>query len=71
MAKNIYKIAEKLGAQVKGKVADVGGGAFGMARLAEILSARLQPSLGCRPRSSTQVRKPEDGGQAENLKAEK
>ena len=49
MAKNVNKIARKLGASVKGKVPDTGGGAFGMARLAEILTSRLQPSQGRRP----------------------
>lgn len=49
MAKNVIRIAKKLGAQVKGKVPAVGGGAFGMARLAEILAERLQPSHGRRP----------------------
>ncbi len=49
MAKNVNKIAKKLGATVKGKVPDTGGGAFGMARLAEILTTRLQPSQGRRP----------------------
>jgi len=49
MAKNVNKIAKKLGAQVQGQVPDTGGGAFGMARLAEILTARLQPSQGLRP----------------------
>lgn len=49
MAKNINKIAAELGATIKGKVPDTGGGAFGMARLAEVLTARLQPSRGRRP----------------------
>jgi hypothetical protein len=49
MAKNINKIAKKLGATVRGKVPATGGGAFGMARLAEILTTRLQPSQGLRP----------------------
>lgn len=49
MAKNVNRIAKELGATVKGKVPDVGGGAFGMARLAEILTQRLQPSQGRRP----------------------
>jgi hypothetical protein len=49
MAKNVNKIAKKLGAKVKGQVPDTGGGAFGMARLAENLTARLQPSQGLRP----------------------
>jgi hypothetical protein len=49
MARNADKIAKGLGAQRKGRVPDVGGGAFGMARIASILSKRLQPSLGTRP----------------------
>ena len=49
MAKNINRIAKRLGARVKGKVPAIGGGAFGMARLGEILAERLQPSRGRRP----------------------
>ena len=52
MAKNIERIARKLGAEIVGQVPDVGGGAFGMARLAGImaaLQARLQPGQGQRP----------------------
>lgn len=49
MAKNVKRIAKKLGARVVGQVPDTGGGAFGMARLAEVLSARLEPSKGIRP----------------------
>lgn len=52
MAKNIERIARKLGAEVVGQVPDVGGGAFGMARLAGViaaLQARLQPGHGQRP----------------------
>jgi hypothetical protein len=49
MAKNVNKIAIKLGATVKSQVPDTGGGAFGMSRLAEIVTARLQPSQGRRP----------------------
>lgn len=49
MAKNVNTIAKKLGATVKAKVPDTGGGAFGMARLARILTSRLQPSQGLRP----------------------
>ena len=49
MAKNVNRIAKKLGARVKGQVPNTGGGAFGMSRLAEILIARLQPSQGLRP----------------------
>ncbi len=49
MAKNIQKLAEKLGAEIVGQVPDVGGGAFGAARLAEILRQRLEPAPGRRP----------------------
>ncbi len=52
MAKNIEQIARKLGAEIVCQVPDVGGGAFGMARLAAIiaaLQARLQPGQGQRP----------------------
>jgi hypothetical protein len=52
MAKDIEKIARRLGAKVVCQVPDVGGGAFGMARMAGIiaaLQARLKPSQGERP----------------------
>jgi hypothetical protein len=52
MAKDIDKFAARLGARVVCQVPDVGGGAFGMARLAAIiaeLQARLQPGQGQRP----------------------
>jgi hypothetical protein len=49
MAKNREKLAELLGAQIVGAVPDVGGGAFGMARLAQVLHQRLTPSQGERP----------------------
>ena len=52
MARNIDRIANKLGAEIVGRVPDVGGGAFGMSRLAGIiasLQARLQPGQGQRP----------------------
>jgi hypothetical protein len=51
MAKNIDKIAGKLGAKVVTQVPDTGGGAFGAARLAKIieaLQARLVPGQGRR-----------------------
>ncbi len=44
MAKDIDKIAARLGARVVCQVPEVGGGAFGMARLAGIISA-LQARL--------------------------
>ena len=46
MARNISRIAERLGAVLVDQLPDVGGGAFGAARLARILQARLQPSRG-------------------------
>lgn len=52
MAKNIERIADKLGARIAGQVADVGGGAFGAARLAHIvesMQSRLEPGQGLRP----------------------
>src|SRR6266545_3956813 len=49
MAKNIRRIAKLLGAQIGPKVPDTGGGAFGAARLAQIVSNRLRPSRGLRP----------------------
>jgi hypothetical protein len=49
VAKNVDRIAEKLGARVREEIPDTGGGTFGMARLSEILTKRLQPSQGRRP----------------------
>jgi hypothetical protein len=49
MAKNRLKLATLLGAQIVGDVPDVGGGAFGMARIASILHERLTPGQGERP----------------------
>ncbi|HEY7315894.1 MAG TPA: hypothetical protein VH643_41575 [Gemmataceae bacterium] len=49
MAKNREKLANLLGAKIVGEVPDVGGGAFGMARLAHFLHQRLTPSQGERP----------------------
>lgn len=49
MAKQVDKIAEALGATVVEEVLDTGGGAFGMARLAAVLKARLEPGQGRRP----------------------
>jgi hypothetical protein len=52
MAKNIEMIAKRLGAEVVCQVPDVGGGVFGMTRLAGIiqqLRLRLEPSKGQRP----------------------
>ena len=51
MATNIEQIAERLNAEVIGQVPDTGGGAFGAARLAQIvecLQTRLVPGQGKR-----------------------
>ena len=49
MAKNRERLAELLGAKTVGEIPDVGGGAFGMARLTHLLHERLTPSQGDRP----------------------
>lgn len=49
MARNPERLAKLLGAEVVGRVPRVGGGAFGMARLAHILHQRLTPAQGERP----------------------
>ena len=51
-SKKIQKIARGLGATIGEPVPDVGGGPFGAARLAGILSARLQSNRG-RPSDPT------------------
>ena len=64
MAQNIKTIAGLLGAKVIAQVPDVGGGAFGSARLAciiEQLRSRLVPSQGLRagrPTDAKWVRHP-------------
>jgi hypothetical protein len=49
MAKYVKRIAKALGAKIGRPVPNTGGGAFGMARLAAVLSARLEPIRGKRP----------------------
>lgn len=49
MAKNIKSIAKGLQAEIVGTVPDVGGGAFGAARLAQVLTEKLTPGKGKRP----------------------
>ena len=49
MDKRIAKIAEQIGATHKGSLPEVGDGAFGMARLAQVLHGQLAPSTGKRP----------------------
>lgn len=49
MDKRIARIAKDLGARHVGTLPDMGGGAFGMARLAQLLQNRLAPSEGKRP----------------------
>jgi len=56
MAKNREKLAALFGAKIIGQVPDVGGGAFGMARLAHILHEQLTPSQGERPGRPTNPR---------------
>jgi hypothetical protein len=51
MAKNIKRIANRLGAEIIGRLPETGGGTFGAARLArniEELRARLVPGQGKR-----------------------
>ena len=55
MALDPKRIAEAMGAVHVGGVPEVGGGAFGAARLAEILKERLEPSKGRRPGRPTNV----------------
>jgi hypothetical protein len=59
MAKNVEKIAQKLGATIVGQVPETGGGAFGAARLAHVvqsLQGRLEPGRGRRPGRPTDAR---------------
>ncbi len=52
MAKEIQRIAKLLGAEVVDQVPNTGGGAFGAARLAHVISqlqSRLRPGEGKRP----------------------
>ena len=64
MADNVNRIARRLGAKVVARVPEVGGGAFGAARLArvvEALQARLVPASGRRtgrPTDATWVHHP-------------
>jgi hypothetical protein len=56
MDKRIARIAKNIGAKHVGTLPDVGGGAFGMARLAQMMHARLAPSTGKRPGRPTNER---------------
>jgi hypothetical protein len=49
MALDPQEFAGMLGAEIVGEVPDVGGGPFGMARLAYLLHQHLTPSQGERP----------------------
>ncbi len=49
MAKSVEELAELLGAEVVGQIPEVGGGAFGAARLAKIFAERMEPGRGRRP----------------------
>src|SRR5260370_36402231 len=59
MAKNVEKLAERLGAQVVAELPETGGGAFGAARLGRLVAAlqgRLEPGEGRRPGRPTDAR---------------
>lgn len=56
MDKRVERIGRNLGAKHITTLPDVGGGAFGMSRLAQILQARLAPSAGKRPGRPTNDR---------------
>jgi hypothetical protein len=56
MDKRIAGIAKDLGAKHVGTLPDVSGGAFGIARLAQLLHERLAPSAGKRPGRPTNDR---------------
>jgi len=64
VAKNVDHIANRLGAKVVAEIPEVGGGAFGAARLSRIvaeLQSRLLPATGQRPGRPTDanwVRRP-------------
>lgn len=49
MARNIDRLAQKLGARVVERVPEYSAGAFGIAGLAQHLRARLEPGQGKRP----------------------
>ena len=49
MAGKIEDLAKKLGAEVVGTVPDYSAGAFGVAKLARTIRARLEPGQGKRP----------------------
>src|SRR2546423_15672027 len=49
MPKDPQEFADLLGATIMGEVPDVGGGPFGMARLARLMPQRLTPGQGDRP----------------------
>lgn len=49
MARNVKRIAKKMGAKLIERLRDVGGGAVGAMRMAALLQDRLQPGQGERP----------------------
>jgi hypothetical protein len=53
MPKDPQEFADLLGAKIVGEVPDVGGGPFGMARLAHLMHRRLTPGQGERPGRAT------------------
>jgi hypothetical protein len=61
MARTIREFAESLGVKFVGEVADVGGGATGMARLACILQDRLESEEGHRSGRPTAAKQDPSG----------
>jgi len=58
MARNIKQIAKALGAEAAAEIPDAGGGAFGAARLPQLVAAlkeRMKPGQGLRPGRPTNV----------------
>jgi hypothetical protein len=61
VAKNVRRIAKKMGARVVERLPDVGGGALGAMRMAKLLQERLKPGQGerlGRPSVATWTRRP-------------
>ena len=58
MAVDPQEFAQLLGAKIAGEVPDVGGGPFGMARLARVMHQTLTPSQGELPGRPTKAHGP-------------
>jgi len=55
VTKELEEIAQALGAEIVGEIPDVGGGAFGAARLARVYQQRIEEARGQRPPKQTSV----------------